>query len=85
MAKARELRKLYAVVVDDSPSEDGYLRVIDESGEDYLYPARNFAPVELSEDAAAAFTLQGVQGTGAPHSVLSFPRALDLLDGVKVS
>jgi hypothetical protein len=51
-----ELRKLYAVVVDDSPSEDGYLRVIDESGEDYLYPARNFAPVELSEDTAEALS-----------------------------
>ncbi len=49
-----ELRKLYAVVPDDGPSDDGYLRVIDESGEDYLYPARNFATVELSEDAAKA-------------------------------
>lgn len=49
-----ELRKLYMVVDNDKPEQDGYLRVIDESGEDYLYPARNFAAVELSEDAAKA-------------------------------
>jgi len=48
-----ELRKLYMVVDDDEP-EQGFLRVIDESGEDYLYPARNFAAVELSEDAIRA-------------------------------
>lgn len=48
------MRKLYAVVSDDQPGEAAYLRVIDESGEDYLYPATNFAVVELSDDAAAA-------------------------------
>jgi hypothetical protein len=49
-----ELRKLYMVVEDDNPRDEGYLRVIDESGEDYLYPARNFAAVQLSDDAAKA-------------------------------
>ena len=48
------LRKRYAVVSEERPDEEGYLRVVDESGEDYLYPVKNFAPVELSEDAAAA-------------------------------
>ena len=47
-------RKLYAVASDDSAGEEGYLRVIDESGEDYLYPAKYFAPVELSEEIAEA-------------------------------
>lgn len=32
-------RKVYQVMPSKSPSEYGYLRVIDESGEDYLYPA----------------------------------------------
>jgi hypothetical protein len=51
-----ELRKLYPVVTDRGPQEDGYVRVIDESGEDYLYPEKYFAPVELPEDIAAALS-----------------------------
>ena len=51
-----ELRKLYAVVTDRGPEEEGYLRVIDESGEDYLYPEKNFAPVELPDDVAEALS-----------------------------
>ncbi len=42
-----ELRKLYQVLPTESPSEEGYLRVIDESGEDYLYPADYFILLEL--------------------------------------
>jgi hypothetical protein len=49
-----ELRKLYAVVSDERPGQDAYLRVIDESGQDYLYPAKYFASVTLSKDAALA-------------------------------
>ncbi|MDQ5910255.1 MAG: hypothetical protein QG599_2351 [Pseudomonadota bacterium] len=32
--------------------EDGWLRIIDESGEDYLYPSTWFVPVTLSREAA---------------------------------
>jgi len=49
-----ELRKLYALVSSDEPEEPGYVRVIDESGEDYLYPAKYFLPVELPEEVAGA-------------------------------
>lgn len=49
-----EPRKVYRVLPDDGAAEDGYLRVIDESGEDYLYPADYFAPVELSQAAEKA-------------------------------
>ena len=35
-----ELRKLYEVVSRDEPEEPGSVRVIDESGEDYLYPTK---------------------------------------------
>ncbi|MFL6201958.1 MAG: hypothetical protein ACJ76J_22520 [Thermoanaerobaculia bacterium] len=52
-----ELRKLYQVLPDDSAGRSGFLRVIDDSGEDYLYPAGNFLLVELPpavEDALAA-------------------------------
>jgi hypothetical protein len=44
--------------VPDAPAEkNGHLRVVDESGEDYLYPANFFAPVELSKEAEQAFSL----------------------------
>jgi hypothetical protein len=43
-----ELHKIYRVVPDADAARDGDLRVIDESGEDYLYPSEWFAPVELS-------------------------------------
>ena len=51
------LRKLYQVLPDESAARSGFLRVIDDSGEDYLYPAGNFLLVELPpavEDALAA-------------------------------
>lgn len=47
-----EVRKLYRVVEDEVASERGYLRVVDESGEDYVYPTAFFAPVEVPEDVA---------------------------------
>lgn len=46
------LRKLYPVVADQDAESRGFLRVIDESGEDYLYPAKFFAHVPISEDLA---------------------------------
>jgi hypothetical protein len=52
-----ELRKLYQVLPDESAARSGFLRVIDDSGEDYLYPAGNFLHIELPpavEDALAA-------------------------------
>ena len=33
-----ELRKVYQVITDPDAAEEGYIRIIDESGEDYLYP-----------------------------------------------
>ena len=49
-----EIRKIYQVVPDDSAEKEGHLRVIDESGEDYLYPANYFVPVEVSKEAEQA-------------------------------
>jgi hypothetical protein len=42
-----EKRKVYQVLPDDKATDEGYLRIIDESGEDYLYPESYFIPVEL--------------------------------------
>ena len=51
-----EVRKVYEVLPDDSAAKRGYLRVLDESGEDYLYPKECFAPVQLPEEAVRVFT-----------------------------
>lgn len=48
-----ELRKAYAVL-PPAANETGYLRVIDESGEDYLYPAECFVPLELAQNVEQA-------------------------------
>jgi len=42
-----ELHKIYRVVPDEGASADGDIRVIDESGDDYLYPAFYFAPIKV--------------------------------------
>ena len=42
-----EQRKLYQVVPDRAAAREGYLRVVDESGEDYLYPSELFVAVRL--------------------------------------
>ena len=44
-----ELHKIYELLPDDEAAEEGDLRVIDESGEDYLFPAACFEPVDVSE------------------------------------
>ena len=49
-----ERRKVYQVLPDDEASKEGYLRVIDESGEDYLYPESYFVPIQLPSKAQAA-------------------------------
>ena len=46
-AASLELRKLYEVLLDEEATKHRQLRIIDESGEDYLYPESFFAPVEL--------------------------------------
>ncbi|MEC4894292.1 MAG: hypothetical protein SAL07_22955 [Oscillatoria sp. PMC 1051.18] len=43
-----ELLKIYQVLPDESAAKNNYLRVIDESGEDYLYPESNFTVINLS-------------------------------------
>jgi len=42
-----ELRKLYENIPDKDAERHGQVRIIDESGEDYLYPAKYFASVRL--------------------------------------
>ncbi len=45
-----EVRKIYQRLPDDEAAKHQLLRVIDESGEDYLYPKTYFMDVELPLD-----------------------------------
>jgi hypothetical protein len=52
-AEDLQLRKVYRVLPDDVGSRQSMIRVIDDSGEDYLYPGEFFLPLPLSESAEA--------------------------------
>ena len=47
-----ELRKLYQVVPDAGANTHGQIRVVDESGEDYVYPSSFFVPIDLPASVA---------------------------------
>jgi hypothetical protein len=54
-----EVRKIYEVIPDDSVAAHHCLRVIDESGEDYIYPEDFFLAIELPEPVKEALLLAG--------------------------
>ncbi|HEX8846621.1 MAG TPA: hypothetical protein VF791_18385 [Pyrinomonadaceae bacterium] len=47
-----KVRTVYQVLPDESAARSDYIRVIDETGEDYLYPATYFVFVEIPPEAA---------------------------------
>ena len=51
-----ETGKLYRVIPDREAAGHGYLRVIDESGEDYGYSANRFYPLEVPQGLEKALT-----------------------------
>ena len=52
-----EKRKIYQFKPDNKAEKEGYLRVIDESGEDYLYPQSYFILITLPFEAQKALHL----------------------------
>jgi hypothetical protein len=52
-----EVRKLYPVLNDPQAEADDLIRVIDESGEDYLYPASLFRKLDLPVEVQRALRL----------------------------
>ena len=52
-----EKRKIYKILPDDKAAKEGYIRIIDETGEDYLYPQSYFILVELPKEAQNALQL----------------------------
>ena len=44
-----ELHKIYRVIADKEVEDEGDIRVIDESGEDYIYPSSYFVPIQVPQ------------------------------------
>lgn len=51
------LRKVYKDIATEQESLGGWVRVVDETGEDYLYPTSGFVPVQLPVEAEQSFEL----------------------------
>ena len=47
-------RKVYEIIPDERAEQDDFVRVVDESGEDYLFHKSHFVFIELPEEAAQA-------------------------------
>ncbi len=52
-----EVRKVYRVLPDSDGEKHGLLRVVDEDGEDYLYPQAYFVPIAVDTAAARAIAV----------------------------
>ncbi|MGF1522615.1 MAG: hypothetical protein ACFBSF_09900 [Leptolyngbyaceae cyanobacterium] len=50
-----EVRKLYQVLEDEQATQRQMLRIIDESGEDYLYPVSYFASIQVPDSLQKIF------------------------------
>jgi len=50
---ALELHKIYRVLPDAQGERCGMIRIVDESGDDYLYPAELFRPLNLPDSLEA--------------------------------
>lgn len=50
-----KVRTIYQVLPDESAARSHYIRVVDETGEDYLYPAELFVIIDVPAKAQKAF------------------------------
>jgi len=50
-----KVRTIYQILPDASAARRNYLRIIDETGEDYLFPAAYFMPIKLSNEVEQFF------------------------------
>jgi len=60
-----ELHKIYRLVPDADAARDADVRIVDESGEDYLYPAEWFAAVELPRRVKTSLLRRSAQRQSA--------------------
>jgi hypothetical protein len=59
-------RKVYRVLEDPTAEARSLLRVVDESGEDYLFPSDLFVPIEVPAKARPAFGRSTTSGVSHP-------------------
>lgn len=52
-----KVRTVYQILPDESAAKSNYVRVVDETGEDYLYPAAYFVRVEVPHEMEKALLL----------------------------
>lgn len=50
-----EMHKIYRVLPDADAAADGDLRIVDESGEDYLYSSERFVPIQVPASVKRSF------------------------------
>jgi hypothetical protein len=66
-----EARKVYQVLPDRDASHEGCVRIIDESGEDYVYPGDLLVPVKLPAAVVRPFKKRTeTKGSNGRHSIL---------------
>ena len=51
------LHKVYKVISSATEEQGGWIRIVDETGEDYLYSAKHFVPVQIPVEAEPSFDL----------------------------
>jgi hypothetical protein len=61
-----QLRKLYRALPDKTAEKDGFLRIVDESGEDYLYPTEFFIAIEFPKPVAEKLLSLATLPAGLP-------------------
>jgi len=49
-----KIRTIYQILPDESAARSNYIRVVDEAGEDYLYPADHFVMIDVPHEAQKA-------------------------------
>ena len=54
-----EKRKIYQVLPDNAAAKEGYLKIVDDAGESYLYPASYFILLRLPTKARLALDIAG--------------------------
>ena len=68
-----ELHKIYRVLPDADAAADGDLRVVDESGEDYLFPASAFAPIQVPDSVRDSLLKPPIKATATAQPPQSDP------------
>jgi hypothetical protein len=74
-AASLEQRKVYRAMSDPVAEKHAMVRVIDESSEDYLFPAKLFVPITVPQAATKAFRVSGRARGPRPAPRLATTRA----------